>query len=260
MKSMFLISGRLLTLTLAYRTDGGPVDKPKDRERSSRFRRSRHGAQAGDKPSRSPSPGGAGRSEKLGVPYLLSLCISVLSSIISDDCRFQLRSHRPSRPPNSLQVVTLNVAQFLITTHRNTPQVVSQIGFAIIPAFSTFPKEMFGRLMIFFQDVVICGLLETLRQSQQIIKHDQSVNLMSPVGTPYASFFQSRHLSCFQKQASATDLSCKSKLTKFIVISMTQCVTWSKSNPATPPTNLPLCTICHLWSPHYSLPFWNPST
>ncbi|RXW20753.1 hypothetical protein EST38_g5104 [Candolleomyces aberdarensis] len=40
---------------------------------------------------------------------------------------------------------------------------------------------MSGRLMIFFQDVVICGLLETLRRTQRIIEHDPSPNMMSPV-------------------------------------------------------------------------------
>ncbi|KAJ2931375.1 hypothetical protein H1R20_g5743, partial [Candolleomyces eurysporus] len=40
---------------------------------------------------------------------------------------------------------------------------------------------MFGRLMIFFQDVVICGLLETLRRTQRIIEHNPNPNMMSPV-------------------------------------------------------------------------------
>jgi hypothetical protein len=112
------------------------------------------------------------------------LCISILSSIVSEDCRFQIISHRPSRPPNSLQIATLNVAQFLINAHLHDPKVVSQVGFAIIPAFSTFPREMQGRLMMFFQDVVIRGLLETLSRSQRLAEYDNN-SVMSPVGMSF---------------------------------------------------------------------------
>jgi len=113
-------------------------------------------------------------------PHLLSLCISVLSSIISEDCRFQVVSHRPSRPPNSLQLIALNVAQFLINTHRRDPKIVAQVAFAVIPAFAAFPREMHGRLMIFFLDVVVRGSLETLRQAQGLV--DDTNNPMSPIG------------------------------------------------------------------------------
>lgn len=151
-------------------------EQPKERGRSSRFRRSKI-------PSRSPSPNHA-TPQKLDIPHLLSLCISILSSIVSEDCRFQIISHRPSRPPNSLQIATLNVAQFLINAHLHDPKVVSQVGFAIIPAFSTFPREMQGRLMMFFQDVVIRGLLETLSRSQRLAEYDNN-SVMSPVGMSF---------------------------------------------------------------------------
>ncbi|KAF5315600.1 hypothetical protein D9611_004713 [Ephemerocybe angulata] len=157
-----------------------PQKPTKEKERSSRFRRS---FQPGSKTTRSPSPG-VGDTDRVATPHLLSLCISVLSSVVSEDCRFQITSHRPSRPPNSLQIVTLNVAQFLINTHRHDPKIVSQVGFATIPAFSTFPREMQGRLMIFFQDVVLRGLLETLQRSQRFVEYDISPNpVMSPIDT-----------------------------------------------------------------------------
>jgi hypothetical protein len=153
--------------------------EPKERDRSSRFRRRKSSSKV---QSRSPSPNHA-TPRKATTAHLLSLCISILASIVSEDCRFQITSHRPSRPPNSLQIATINVAQFLISTHRQDPKVISQIGFAVIPAFSTFPREMRGRLMIFFQDAVIRGLLETLYHSQRLVDSENLTNsAVSPIG------------------------------------------------------------------------------
>ncbi|KAJ6502509.1 hypothetical protein C8R45DRAFT_976826 [Mycena sanguinolenta] len=109
--------------------------------------------------SRSPSPAAPGKS-----PELLSRCISIVASVILEDCRFQTKFPRPSRPPNSLQALILDVAQFLLHIHNHDPKVIAEIGLALIPAFSTFPSEMQGRLLAFFEDGVVRKLLENLER------------------------------------------------------------------------------------------------
>ena len=99
-------------------------------------------------------------------PELLSQCINVLASVVMEDCRFKISSPRPSRPPNALQTVVLDVAQFLLHSQRHDVKVVSQIGFALIPAFSTFPVEMQPRLLAFFEDGIIRGVLDDLKKAQ----------------------------------------------------------------------------------------------
>jgi hypothetical protein len=99
-------------------------------------------------------------------PELLSQCISVLASIVLYDCRFQSSSLRLSRPRNSLQFTTLDVAQFLVFNHQHEPKIISRIVSAMIPAFETFPATMHFYLLNFFDQVVIGGVLEELRYAQ----------------------------------------------------------------------------------------------
>lgn len=113
----------------------------------------------GGKRSRSPSPI---KDESLSVPELLNECISIFASIISEDCRFQMSSPRPSRPSNSLQWVSLDVALLMVHLNRQEPSVISRIVSAVIPAFSTFPSEMHPRLLAFFDGVILRGVLEDL--------------------------------------------------------------------------------------------------
>ena len=118
--------------------------------------------------SRSPS---AVRGEAEGAvhaPQLLSQCISILASIIAEDCRYKISAPRPSRPPNSLQFISLDIAKFLLHTHRHDPRVISQVGFALLPAFLTFGPEMHTRLLGFFDDGVLGNLLADLRDLQGI--------------------------------------------------------------------------------------------
>lgn len=114
--------------------------------------------------SRSGSPSG-GKMTYQG-SELLAHSLSILSSVISEDCRYQIVSPRPSRPPNSLQSVTLDVAGYLLHMHRRNPKVVSQIAFAVLPAFYTFKSEMYSKLFAFFDDVVVKNMLDSLSQAQ----------------------------------------------------------------------------------------------
>jgi len=115
--------------------------------------------------SRSSSPL-RGRIGRIPAPDLLAHSIAVLASIVSEDCRFQVSVPRPSRPPNALQSVVLDAAGYLLHMNRRNPKVVSQIGFALLPAFYTFRPEMHTRLLTFFDTMVMRPMLESLREAQ----------------------------------------------------------------------------------------------
>jgi hypothetical protein len=156
---------------------------------SSPFRRSRVSFHGG-KPSRSPK-------EAMQVPKLLFLCLSVLTSIVAEDCRYKINSPRPSRPPNALQALTINVAQFLIHANRHDPRVISQIGFAMIPAFSTFHPELHPRLLSFFEENLIRPVLQRLRQMQGVegidaIPLDEGKGTSSSPRLEYIKYFANR--------------------------------------------------------------------
>ena len=85
---------------------------------------------------------------------LLSQCIFVLQSIVSEDCRYSLSPPRPSRPPNSLQAVSLDIALLLVHMHAKSDAVISQVGFALLPAFTTFKAGMYPRLILFFEGIL----------------------------------------------------------------------------------------------------------
>ncbi|KAL1742923.1 hypothetical protein HDZ31DRAFT_83801 [Schizophyllum fasciatum] len=140
-----------------YRTSGSRLPSP--------FRRSRTSVSPSGR-SRSPSsrPGSPGLGHSKA-PELLSQCISVLSSIVLEDGRFKLNRFGPARPPNTLQAVTLDIAQYLLYISRHEPKTMCQVGLAVIPAFSTFSVEMHPRLLVFF-DSLIRGVLEDLSLAQ----------------------------------------------------------------------------------------------
>ncbi|KAL1755905.1 hypothetical protein FB107DRAFT_212573 [Schizophyllum commune] len=140
-----------------HRSSGSRLPSP--------FRRSRTSISPSGR-SRSPSsrPGSPGLGNTKA-PELLSQCISVLSSIVLEDGRFKLNRHTPSRPPNTLQAVTLDIAQYLLYVTRHEPKTMCQVGMAVIPAFSTFPPEMHPRLLVFF-DSLIRVVLEDLSLAQ----------------------------------------------------------------------------------------------
>ncbi|KAF7294902.1 hypothetical protein MIND_01028100 [Mycena indigotica] len=137
----------------------GAVPKTRSISKSPfRLSRNRNSLQPSGRRSRSPSPANHPNS----APDLLSQCISVLSSVILEDCRFQIRDPGPLRPPNALQAVVLDVALYLLSIYRHDAKVVSDIGLALIPAFNTFPRSMHVRLLAFFEDGVIRYILEDL--------------------------------------------------------------------------------------------------
>ncbi|KAI0703614.1 hypothetical protein BC835DRAFT_1483812 [Cytidiella melzeri] len=103
-------------------------------------------------------------------------CLEVLSSVIEEDCRFQVRNPRPVRPANALQAVTLDVAQLLLYTRRYDPRSVAQVGFAVLPAFRVFKPHLYPRLIAFFDEGVIAWMLHDLAKLQggDLAKNEES--------------------------------------------------------------------------------------
>jgi hypothetical protein len=67
-----------------------------------------------------------------------------------------------------LQVAVLDLARFLIYSHQNDSQVISEIGQAMIPAFQSFRLELQGRLIAFFLECVLGDALSQLRQTRTL--------------------------------------------------------------------------------------------
>ncbi|KAG6909693.1 hypothetical protein DXG01_015894 [Tephrocybe rancida] len=181
-----------------YEASGKPGISP--------FRRTRNsllpGSQRDRSRSRSPS---ISDSRQTHTPELLSSCISILASVVLEDCRFQIASPRPSCPPNALQALTLDVAQFLLHTHRHDPNITSKIGFAMIPAFSTFRPEMHGRLLTFFETAVVRGVLEDLGQIQGVSDIISSPNDFAKPLNSAGSSVVAIHIDAVQEPHSLSD-------------------------------------------------------
>ncbi|KAG6890676.1 hypothetical protein C0995_005048 [Termitomyces sp. Mi166 len=185
--------------------DDNPTDHQNDEYHKSNeksgispFRRARNSLQPGIQRSRSLSPSNSDR-RRMRTPDLLSSCVSILASVVLEDCRYQIAFPRPSCPPNALQALTLDVAQFLLHTHCHDPIVISKIGFAMIPAFSTFRREMHGRLLTFFETTVIRGVLEDLEQIQGIRDLVPSANYFEKSLTSAASSVVAIHIDEVQE-------------------------------------------------------------
>lgn len=62
--------------------------------------------------------------------------------------------------------MTLNVAQVLLHINAHDARITSQLGLALIPAFSTFSREMYPRIISFFDQGIINNSLSSLRKLQ----------------------------------------------------------------------------------------------
>ncbi|KZT61428.1 hypothetical protein CALCODRAFT_9999 [Calocera cornea HHB12733] len=106
--------------------------------------------------SERPSAGSLNKDKADDGALLFRQCISVLSELISNDCRFTVSHFRPARPPNSLQSLCIDVARCLLVSQKGMASAkgVYEVGLAMIPAFESFPPSMRGRLCGFFEGVV----------------------------------------------------------------------------------------------------------
>ncbi|EKM55578.1 uncharacterized protein PHACADRAFT_184361, partial [Phanerochaete carnosa HHB-10118-sp] len=144
---------------------GSSEMKPGRQNSFEKRRRKRRLSSQGRSRSRSASPSRYD-DEPSQAPELLSQCITILSSVIVEDCRFRVYALNLAKPPYSLQGVTLDVAQILLHMHRDEPRILSRIGFTLMPAFQSFPTSMHARLLQFFEEGVLGGMLENLQKMQ----------------------------------------------------------------------------------------------
>lgn len=104
--------------------------------------------------------------------------MTVLASVVLEDCRFSVSTPSLLVPPYALQATVLDIAQFLLYLHKGDPAIISQIGFALIPAFSTFPIQMQPRLLSFFDRCIIRGVLDDLRRELGLVSAAPQVLLI----------------------------------------------------------------------------------
>ncbi|KAG8959863.1 hypothetical protein FRC00_001196, partial [Tulasnella sp. 408] len=105
---------------------------------------------------------------------ILDECIDLLEELISEDCRYRVKKVHLTKPPNALQSVCLDFAQCLLINQRRNPKMIADIGFAVIPAFTTFPPEMHARLIRFFEENVLRGMLDDLAIDRAIERPDEA--------------------------------------------------------------------------------------
>jgi hypothetical protein len=80
--------------------------------------------------------------------------IAILADIVKEDCRYKVTRVRLLCPPYALPGVVLEVASILARLQRNNPENLTRIGFAMLPAFSTFPPSLHERTMKFFEELL----------------------------------------------------------------------------------------------------------
>ncbi|KIJ44065.1 hypothetical protein M422DRAFT_252558, partial [Sphaerobolus stellatus SS14] len=142
-----------------------------NRESSSLRRLGRLSPQRSVSPTRNPGK----------PPELLLECIDILASIVTEDGRYKVSAARLSRPTYALQAICLDIAQILISQHLDDAKILSIIGFAMIPAFSSFSPSLHGRLLSFFETILIRRMLEDLqgiRGLEESITADVPVSFM----------------------------------------------------------------------------------
>ncbi|EJD52997.1 hypothetical protein AURDEDRAFT_180591 [Auricularia subglabra TFB-10046 SS5] len=131
-----------------------PVAEPKSPTSSSPFRRRGSDVAA----ATTPSP-----TNPTSSSTLLSQCIAVLASLVSEDCRLPPPRPTVRRPPYTLHAHTLDFATALAETQFHNPGALVEIGFAMIPAFGTFPSPLLNRLVRLFENDLLRPMLNRLR-------------------------------------------------------------------------------------------------
>ena len=193
--------------------------------------------------SRSTSPL-RGRVGKVPAPELLAHSISVLASIVAEDCRFQVKAPRPSRPPNALQSVALDAAGYLSYMNRHNPKVVSQIGFALLPAFYTFRPEMHLKLLTFFDTMIMRPMLESLREAQgNVLVEGASSRISRPLSPPDLGSQPLQGISIRTGRSSKSTLKRPGTSPRFLRICVGNLGPHHHQNPQTPHRAMPLPKI-----------------
>ncbi|KAG9038422.1 hypothetical protein FRB95_001279 [Tulasnella sp. JGI-2019a] len=106
----------------------------------------------------------------------LEECIDLLAEIISEDCRFRVKTIRLVRPPNALQSICLDFAQCLLTNQKHNPSNLMKIGIAVIPAFVSFEKDLHARILRFFEESVLREMLDGLMAARSSTRSSDGIS------------------------------------------------------------------------------------
>ncbi|CAB4412992.1 unnamed protein product [Rhizophagus irregularis] len=111
--------------------------------------------------SRSPSPSRSKRdlSNRNKSSGILERILEVLYDIVQNDCRYKVITPRPSRPPNALQSIVLDVAHLLVNQNPYSPGWLYELGMAMMPGFNIFNDVLRAKLLIFYADSLIPQLI-----------------------------------------------------------------------------------------------------
>ena len=85
--------------------------------------------------------------------------MEVLYDIVHNDCRYKITSPRPTRPPNALQAVTLDVAHLLVNQNPYSPVWLYELGMTMLPGFNYFGDVLCSKLLIFYTDFLLENLI-----------------------------------------------------------------------------------------------------
>ncbi|CAG8640384.1 3665_t:CDS:2, partial [Ambispora leptoticha] len=105
--------------------------------------------------SRSPSPTRSASSDAA----ILDRIIQVLGDIVQNDCRYKISMPRPLRPPNSLQIIALDVAFLLIDQNPYSPRWLYELGMTMLSAFIFFEDKLKGKLLSFYGRTLLPQLM-----------------------------------------------------------------------------------------------------
>ncbi|KAG8829947.1 hypothetical protein FRC17_005741 [Serendipita sp. 399] len=114
---------------------------------------------------------------------LLNDLISLLGEIVMEDCRYKISRIRLKCPPYALQGVVLEVSSILARLHRRKPEILSKLGFAILPAFSTFPPSLHERVLRFYEEDILKAMLPEYSRTRRPQAHTVNFNVPFTTGS-----------------------------------------------------------------------------
>jgi len=124
-------------------------------------------------PGRSPRPlspgisidGGSPRGNQFALPNSINhgeipVIADTLADIIINDCRYQIATPKPSRPPYALHSISIDIAILLVQQDIRNFTWLYEIGLIMLPAFEVFPQgPLIGKLLVLYIDWIIPNLI-----------------------------------------------------------------------------------------------------
>ncbi|KAG0345938.1 hypothetical protein BG004_002769 [Podila humilis] len=100
---------------------------------------------------------------------LLDFFMSILSDIISHDCRYKVQNPRPSRPEWVLHSLVLDVLFYLARTMIQDHKSIYDIGMIALSAFPVFKNHSLVRLLDLLTDLILPSFAQSRTQTTPFI-------------------------------------------------------------------------------------------